>query len=153
MGRGIEHWAGVPPMLRACSRVIAAIAMAAVLSTARAAEPETLTLACQGLETWQGLFFSADPPNPSSMSIIVNFAAGTVSGFGPISVKIDRVSEQLVSFVGHNNSDEITWTVSGSIDRVTGDVEATSTMLNNKTGNLMGETRYSLKCTPAQRKF
>jgi len=128
------------------------LALAALsISTAQAAEPETLTLACEGTETWRSLFFSADPPKPSSISIIVNFAAGTVSGFGPIPVKIDRVSEQLVSFVGHNNSDEITWTVSGSIDRVTGDVEATSSMLHK--GNLRGETRFLLKCTPAQRKF
>jgi hypothetical protein len=55
------------PMLRACSRVIAAIAMAAVLSTAQAAEPETLTLACQGTTT-SGL--EDAKPEPISMGII-----------------------------------------------------------------------------------
>src|SRR5262245_45297263 len=90
------------------------LALAALsIPTAQAAEPETLTLACEGTETWRGLFFFADPPKPSSMSIIVNFGAGTAAGLERISIKIDRVSETFISFVGHDNSNEITRTVSG----------------------------------------
>ena len=41
----------------------------------------------------------------------------------------------------------------GSMDRVTGDVEATSTMTNTKTERVVTALRYALKCRPAQRIF
>ena len=41
-------------MLRAYPRIIALSAMVVALSTAQAAEPETLTLACKGTETQRG---------------------------------------------------------------------------------------------------
>ena len=44
-----------------------------------------------------------------------------------------------------------TASITGSIDRVTGDVEATDMLSNTKTGNVMSSKSYALKCTPAQR--
>jgi hypothetical protein len=44
--------------------------------TAQAAEPETLTLACQGTR------IITTKPEPISMGIIVNFTKNTVQGFG-----------------------------------------------------------------------
>ena len=43
-------------------------------------------------------------------------------------------------------------TINGSIDRVTGDVEATLMMTNTK-GDTAMFVNYSLKCRPAQRMF
>jgi hypothetical protein len=37
--------------------------------------------------------------------------------------------------------------------RVTGDVEATSTVTNAKTGNIVTSMSYTLKCSPTQRMF
>jgi hypothetical protein len=39
----------------------------------------------------------------------------------------------------------------GSIDRVTGDVEATSMATDAKTRNILMSVSYTLKCRPAQR--
>jgi len=41
----------------------------------------------------------------------------------------------------------------GSIDRVTGDVEATQLATDIKTGKTIASTNYALKCRPAQRMF
>ena len=41
----------------------------------------------------------------------------------------------------------------GSIDRVTGDVYATNTMKDTKTGKAVDSTDFTLKCRPAQRMF
>jgi hypothetical protein len=51
----------------------------AALSTAQAAEPEKLTLACQGTTSNT----TGDPnPRATSMGIIVNFTDRAVQGFG-----------------------------------------------------------------------
>jgi hypothetical protein len=43
--------------------------------------------------------------------------------------------------------------LSGTIYRVTGDVDAEETMTDAKTGKMSGPTTYSLKCLPTQRLF
>jgi putative ABC transport system substrate-binding protein len=43
--------------------------------------------------------------------------------------------------------------IRGNIDRVTGDVDATSMMSDAKTGKIIISTSYTLKCSPTQRKF
>jgi len=73
--------AGVPPMLRTCSCVIAVTAMLIALPTTVQGAEAVLTLACQG--TTQRVYGGgrrADP-EPISMGVIVNFTAGTVTGF------------------------------------------------------------------------
>jgi hypothetical protein len=129
--------------------------------TAQAAD-ETLTLACQGTTTdgWEDA-----KPEPISMGIIVNFTQRTVKGFGSpglspghifdYPVKITAWNEVIVVFRGEENLFGGTQrhSIMGSIDRVTGDVEATSTATNVKTGNTIISTNYALKCRPAQRMF
>jgi hypothetical protein len=44
-------------------------------------------------------------------------------------------------------------TIAGSIDRVTGDVDAGVTLADPKTRHIMLVTNYSLKCKPTQRMF
>ena len=65
-------------MPRTCSRVIALSAMVVALSTAQAAEPETLTLACEGTVTDVG----DGKSGPIAVVIIVNFKTRTVQGLG-----------------------------------------------------------------------
>src|SRR5260370_31563404 len=72
--------AGLSLMLRTCSCAIALSAMLVALSTAQAAEPAMLTLACQGTTTdWT----KNAKPEPISMGVIINFTAETVHRFTP----------------------------------------------------------------------
>jgi len=60
-----------------------------------------------------------------------------------IPVEISAVNEKAVEFGGYNKSGDI---VAGSIDRVTGDLEAIS-------ASGSWTTSYSLQCEPKQRMF
>jgi hypothetical protein len=99
-------------------------------------------------------------PEPISMGIIVNFTNRTVQGFGEpglvdFPVKIVGINEVTVSFHGENpeGPNPVTnWSIRGTIDRVTGDVDATSVM-NLKTSKIVISTSYALKCRPRQRMF
>jgi hypothetical protein len=144
-GRAVSDRAG------GCSRVIALTAMVAGLSmTAQAAEPETLTLACQGTRT------ITTKPEPISMGIIVNFTKNTVHGFGSpglMDVKITGVNEVTVTFGGSQDNRSSVASIRGIIDRVTGDVDAMSTVRDQQTSMIITSTSYELKCSPTQRKF
>ena len=114
------------------------------ISTAQAAE-RAVVLACEGKLTQP----SGPKPEPVSIGIIVNFTAGTVtwadSSDSPL--KITRLDEKTVAFRGSNGSRTLT----GSIDRKTGDADATSTVMgDSKTRRI---NRYSLKCRPEPRMF
>ena len=114
------------------------------ISTAQAAE-RAVVLACEGKLTQP----SGTKPEPVSIGIIVNFTAGTVtwadSSDSPL--KITRLDEKTVAFRGSNGSRTLT----GSIDRKTGDTDATSTVMgDSKTRRI---NRYSLKCRPEPRMF
>jgi len=114
------------------------------ISTAQAAE-RAVVLACEGKLTQP----SGPKPEPVSIGIIVNFTAGTVtwadSSDSPL--KITRLDEKTVAFRGSNGSRTLT----GSIDRKTGDTDATSTVMgDSKTRRI---NRYSLKCRPEPRMF
>jgi hypothetical protein len=64
-----------------------AAALLVVAVTAQAAEPSTLTLACQGTQTKLTELTDAKPESQSiSMGIIVNFTARTVEGFIPLAL-------------------------------------------------------------------
>jgi hypothetical protein len=122
------------------------------LSRAQAADT-VLTLACQGTTT-SGV--EDAKPEPVSMGLIVNFTNRTVQGFGSpgvidYPVKITAWNEVTVAFLG--SEDKYRSSIRGSIDRVTGDVEATSMVTDAKTGNIVASTSYALKCRPAQRMF
>jgi hypothetical protein len=93
------------------------------------------------------------------MGIIVNFTAKTVQGFGtpglldPV-VRITGANDVTVVFRGEDRSSPSSvWSVLGSIDRVTGDVEATSMLIESKTSKAISQTTYALQCRPAQHMF
>jgi hypothetical protein len=132
-----------------CSGVLAAIGMVTCLSITAQAVDTTATLACQGTT----LTTTKDEPEPISMGIIINFTKGTVHGFAdPIfPVNVTGVTEVNVVFFGANSASD--WHIRGTLDRVTGDVEATSIVFDVKTGSIKIQTSYSLKCRPTQRMF
>jgi hypothetical protein len=112
-------------MLRIYSRMIAFTAMLVGLPTAQAADT-TLTLACKGTTT---AGHEGANQEPLSMGIIVNFTNRTVQGFGSpgivdYPVKITAWNEVTVSFYG--SDEKMGLRTRGAIDRVTGDVDATS---------------------------
>jgi hypothetical protein len=129
--------------------------MLVALSTAQAADT-TLTLACQGTTT-SGL--EDAKPEPISMGIIINFTNRTVQGFGfpgftDYPVKITAWNDVTVVFAGSSEVLKVSRSsINGSMDRVTGDVEATSTLTNTKTDRILSSLSYALKCRPAQRMF
>jgi hypothetical protein len=120
--------------------------MFACLSTTAQAADSILTLACRGTATDT----IVDKPEPVSMGIIVNFTKRTVQGFeDDYPVKITGWNDVTVAFSGEDRKGAQTM---GSIDRVTGAVEATSMVINAK-GEVTYSLKYSLKCRPAQRMF
>jgi hypothetical protein len=100
---------------------------------------------------------------PISMGIIVNFTNRTVQGFGnpdprgeDFPVKITGVNEVTISFEGTRPDGPNAVTnrrIDGTIDRVTGAVDAGDTSMNLKTFKIVHSTRYPLKCRPTQRMF
>jgi hypothetical protein len=141
-------------MRRACSSVIALAVMLVGLPTAQAADT-TLTLACEGTTTDK---MKDAKPAPISMGIIVNFTKNTVQGFGipgvsDHPVKIRGMNDARIVFDGAHDDGTSVASITGSIDRVTGDVEATDMLSNTKTGIVKSSTSYALKCTPTQRMF
>jgi len=141
-------------MFRRCVCIAPAVVLVG-LSTAHAADT-TLTLACEGTAT-VGTMGDAKP-EPVSMGIIVNFTKQTVHGFGypgltDYPVNITGANEVTVAFVGRRDRGFSKDSTMGSIDRVTGDLEATLTTTDSKTGKTITSTSYALKCRPAQRMF
>jgi len=93
------------------------------------------------------------------MSIMVDFTNRTVQGFGTpgffddFPLKITGMNEVTIAFGGHSRVQEADWSINGTIDRVTGDVEATSIQTNIKTIQMISSLNYALKCRPTQRMF
>jgi hypothetical protein len=132
-------------VLRTSSCVIALIAIVTCSPLTVQAADTTLTLACQGTTTL------GTKSEPISMGIIVDFANHTVHGFGypgfsgrfDFPVKITGMNEVTIAFHGSNQTESVT----GSIDRVTGDVEARTQTSPDMI------LLYALKCRPTQRMF
>jgi hypothetical protein len=83
-------------------------------------------------------------------------SVSTVQGFGApgildYPIKITAWNDVTVAFLG--SEERIGSTTRGSIDRVTGDLWATLTATDAKTGNPLMSVRYALKCRPTQRMF
>jgi hypothetical protein len=136
--------------------ISAAILIACVPLSIASAQPTILTLGCKGKTTVTTI--PEAKPEPISMGIIVNFTARTVHGFGfpgliDYPVRITAANDVTVAFGGHQEVWSSVSSISGSIDRVTGDVEATSMLVESKTSKIITQTAYALQCRPAQRIF
>ena len=125
----------------------------AALSTAQAAEPTgTLTLACQGTATDKTDLREAAKPEPVSMGLIIDFTTKTIAGFDRVlpsfsagRVKITVVDSASIVFSGNAGSGAA---IFGTVDRITGDVEAATEHWNYETNKLQWAKGYSLKCKP-----
>ena len=138
----------IKSMLRACSRIIAVTAIVAGLSMTAQAADETLTLTCKGTATIRA---DSPKPYPLSMGLIVNFTTRTVVGTArqrpyvfDDQLQITEWNDVTVIFRGF--SQFLGKNISGSMDRMTGDVGMLAT---SKTEAI----DYSLKCTPTRRMF
>jgi hypothetical protein len=145
-------------MLRTSSRIIALTVMVAGLPMTVQAADETLTMACQGTVTdismprgSTDITIPAGKPEPASVGIIINFTARTVAGLD-FPLKITSFDETAVLFEGSDDTELTFRRISGSIDRVTGDMKAVSIKMNKKTFISL-DVAYALKCRPAQRMF
>jgi hypothetical protein len=130
-------------MLRGCSGVIAVTAMAAgpPMLPKAAEPPATLTLTCKGTAAIRADF---PKPNPLSMDLIVNFTTRTVQGTArqrpyvfDDQLQIAEWNEVTVIFKGFSKF--LGKNVSGSMDRMTGDVGMVATSTTQTID-------YSLKC-------
>jgi hypothetical protein len=120
------------------------------------AQRATLTLACKGTVT-SSRDQNDEKPQDVSMGIIFNFASGAVVGLdnvftGPRTYYDARIiSANDVTIVFKGGADE-SWgsSLDGSIDRVTGELDATTTALDwNK--KVFSTLYYTLHCKPTQR--
>jgi hypothetical protein len=111
------------------------------VTTADVAE-EVVTLACEGTKD-AGYRTRADSTTePISTDLIINFTTKTVMGFIDLPVAIRAIDKVSITF--GDSSRTGAFTISGSIDRVSGDVEAFSSVGS-------GITHFLLHCEPKQR--
>ena len=137
--------------------VMAPLLVLSTLLFAYAAEPEIVTLACQGTvkhgipgpgsDVFPG---KQGDPEPASMTIILNFTTGEVevpdllTKF-PIKIKIVQATDVLVVFNGHVKTQGYSSGFMGTINRLTGETEAHKTV---EVTEVYSTTTYALKCTP-----
>jgi hypothetical protein len=119
-----------------------------LIATAQAAEPETVTLACEG--TGADMMQADTTRYPKSMGIVINLTTGAVSipSVNGLSMEIirDASDELTIIFSGLNISSGQAFT--GHVNRVTGDMMATDTRREWKTGKILSATDYAMKCKP-----
>jgi hypothetical protein len=137
-----------------------AIALSAMIVALSTAQAQTLTLACVGTST---LAVPDAKPEPYRMSVIFNFTTRTVLGFNSPAfpelnypIKITGADEVTVAFSGRGQNAILAGmeqSTSGTIDRITGDLEFTETAVDTKKDKVISQTNYALKCRPAQRMF
>jgi hypothetical protein len=122
--------------------------------TAQAQQAGLTSLACKGTKT-KLLLDATENENrkeqPISMGIIVDFNAGTIQGFVDYPVKIRAADEAKIKFFGYTEFSTSSASFHGTINRVTGEVEAMADTHDLKTGNSLTATVYRLQCRPTQR--
>jgi hypothetical protein len=125
------------------------------IAPAQAVEPTgTLTLACQGTIT-DGNSEDAKP-EPTARGIIVNFAKRTVQGFDndmAVPAEVMSVNDVIVVFGGSRTWGDTSMSIHGTIDRVTGNLEASETNYDTRHSKFTVVTNYLLKSKPTQRIF
>jgi hypothetical protein len=122
-------------------------------SAAQATEPSgTLTLACKGTETSRG--GAGTSSDEISIGVIVDFQKKAVLGLSsgePVPVPITSISETTISFDIAVSA--AGWVMTGTLDRVTGALVASSLKSNPSTGKVILSVSLDLQCRPTQRMF
>lgn len=132
--------------------VIGALALAWAFATSAQAQPATLTLACKGTTTDSS---APDAKQPFSTSIMLDFNARAVQGFGQSGlidypIRITAMNDVTIAFQGQHALSSSTLSIIGTIDRITGDLEATSQLYGEKERKVRSKTTYTLQCRPAR---
>jgi hypothetical protein len=134
-----------------------AITAATVIFVCHSAEAQqsALALACSG--TVQSSTQEGDErPVTISMGLIVDLSARTVSGFDttlhrPASIQF--ITDTNILFIDWWRTGSGSSNVSGTIDRVTGDVNATNAVYDTGSSIPRHTWTFILKCKPGQRMF
>jgi hypothetical protein len=138
---------------------ITSIALLALLLPG--AEDPVLTLSCDGTVTksiWDsdnGISKQREPV--TNMSLVANFAEGTVTGFLH-PARITKVDAHYVRFSGSTHGELAVlngaWSVNGSINRITGGVVADTIRLHPTIPNKLSHLgEWALLCKPVKRLF
>ncbi len=114
----------------------------------QAAEAAILTLSCSGTTT--SLIGVDNKPEPvANMGLEVNLTERTVTGF-VVPARIGKIDTTSVEFTGKNGN----WSVSGSMDRITGSVWAITLALHpTKPEKVITNDSWDLLCKPVRRLF
>ena len=132
--------------------IIALLQLLPVMATGEAQSTLPLTLGCSGT----ALNGHANT-KITDLSIVVDFDNHTVSGFFldlngfHTPIPITTIDADSTDFHGINESDFVTSSITGSIDRFTGTVQASGTTLLQN-GN-RSVAFYKLQCKPTKRLF
>jgi hypothetical protein len=114
----------------------------------QASELMELTLSCDGKTTNMMADSDTKPESVTKMGVLVNLREGTVLGFGhPARIKSSDAAS--VDFGGESGN----WSVQGTIDRITGSVEATTMLMNQNTNKIIMSYSWDLHCSPVKRVF
>jgi hypothetical protein len=125
------------------SRWLIAAAFVLVSPTAKT-QSEVITLKCNGT-------MSSGGDQPISILMMLNLADRTVRGIGlpgliDYPIKITSADDTTIAFSGAEEISDTISSIAGSIDRKSGDLEATSVMANQKTHETFSTITYMLRC-------
>ena len=118
----------------------------ALISAVLPAQAVILTLSCEGTVELKSKGRTEPVPK---MGVIVDLDAGTVTGFAGIIAQIEKFDATMVLFGG----DKASFSVFGSLDRVTGATTATVIMYSRDRKELLMNHTYSLICKPTKPLF
>ena len=137
-------------------RVITLALLLSLLTTAGGrADTNPLVFACDGKVT-STMLTDAKPEPANNVGVIVDPNTRTVS-FNGYTVPIDTVDSTTVSFAGDTYSVyrgfKSPMSVSGTIDRVTGAMQATTMLLGVTDKKIISTENWDLLCKPKNRMF
>lgn len=119
------------------------------------AETNLLVFACDGQIT-STMITNAKPETANNIGVVVDPNNRTVS-FNGYTVPIDRVDATTVSFAGDTFSVyrgfKSPMSVSGTIDRITGAMQATTMLLGITDKKVISSENWDLLCKPRNRMF
>jgi hypothetical protein len=136
-------------MVRALSLLIGLVIVLSFTIQEACADPETLTLSCDGkLTNTMSSDNDTKTETVTKMGLLVNLAEGTVMGFGT-PARIEKTDTVSVNFVGDSGGSS----VQGTVDRITGGVIASTQLYSASAKKLISSYNWDLHCKPTKRVF
>ena len=136
-------------MVRALSLLMGLMVVVSFTIQEAWAEPETLTLSCDGkLTNTMSSDNDTKTETITKMGLLVNLAEGTVMGFGT-PARIEKTDAVSVNFAGDRGGSS----VQGTVDRITGSVIASTQLYSASAKKLVTNYSWDLHCKPTKRVF